>query len=75
MPPNSLDGGCHNQLLHGVPIGLKEIDDGRAIMDFASLHVELIDDRKDRSDRLQRLPTRRFKVVLLLEDCLWNSQR
>jgi transposase InsO family protein len=40
------------QLLHGEPIGLEEIDDGRAIVHFASLKLGLIDARKDRIDRL-----------------------
>lgn len=36
------------QLLHGEPIGLEEIDDGRAIVHFASQKLGLIDARKDK---------------------------
>lgn len=40
------------ELLHGEPIGLEEIDDGRAIVHFASLKLGLIDARKDKIDSL-----------------------
>lgn len=41
-----------SRLLHGDPVGLQEIDDGRAIVHFASLRLGLIDARKNKIDRL-----------------------
>lgn len=41
-----------SQLLHGEPIGLQEIGEGRAIVHFAALRLGLIDARKDKIDRL-----------------------
>jgi putative transposase len=39
------------ELLCGEPIGFEEIDDGRAIVHFASLKLGLIDARKNKIDR------------------------
>lgn len=40
-----------SDLLCGEPIGFEEIDDGRAIVHFASLKLGLIDARKNKIDR------------------------
>ena len=39
-------------LLHGEPVGLQQVDDGRAIVYFASLQLGLIDARKNKIHRL-----------------------